>query len=69
MQAGRVIVMDDGKVVMDGKPREIFSQVDKMKGLGLDVPAVTALAHALDMPSEIMTEDEFVNYIKVGQNA
>jgi len=64
VQAGRVIVMDDGKVVMDGKPREIFSQVDKMKALGLDVPAATALAHSLGMPSDIMTNDEFITHIK-----
>jgi len=63
--AGRVIVMDDGLVVMDGPPRDIFRHVDKMKTLGLDVPSVTALAHELrkqgiPMPDDIMTEDEFV---------
>ena len=64
VQAGRVIVMDDGKVVMDGQPREIFSQVEEMKKLGLDVPAATALAHNLGIPKDIMTNDEFVSYYK-----
>ena len=66
VMAGRIIVMDDGNVVMDGPPREIFKHVDKMKSLGLDVPSVTALAHELrkqgiPMPEDILTEDEFVS--------
>jgi len=65
VMAGRVIVMDNGHVVMDGAPREIFKHVDKMKALGLDVPSVTALAHELRkqgiaMPDDVMTDDEFV---------
>jgi len=60
VQAHRVVVMDDGKVEMDGTPREIFSQVERMKTLGLDVPAATALAHSLGMPSNIITNDEFI---------
>ncbi|MCL2421022.1 MAG: energy-coupling factor transporter ATPase [Defluviitaleaceae bacterium] len=67
VKAGRVIVMDKGTVVMDGVPRKIFRQVEKMKGLGLDVPSATALAHALrqqgmEMPDDILTEDEFISH-------
>ncbi len=47
VDADRVYVMDDGKVVMSGKPREIFSQVEKLKELRLDVPQVTELAYEL----------------------
>ena len=47
IDADRVIVMDDGKLVMDGTPREIFSQVEKLKACRLDVPQVTELAYEL----------------------
>ena len=47
IHADRVIVMDKGKAVMQGTPREIFSQVDRLKELRLDVPQVTMLAHEL----------------------
>ena len=45
--ADQVYVMDGGKVVMQGKPKEIFSQVDRLRELRLDVPQVTLLAHEL----------------------
>lgn len=45
--ADRVFVMDEGKVVMQGTPREIFSQVERLKHLRLDVPQVTLLAYEL----------------------
>ena len=45
--ADRIIVMDDGKIVMDGKPREIFSRVRELKECGLDVPQATELAFEL----------------------
>lgn len=62
-QADRVVVMDSGKIVMDDKPKKIFSKVDEIKSLGLDVPQVTELVHSLnidgfDLDSEIITEDE-----------
>ena len=44
VNADRVIVMDDGRIVMDGEPREIFSRVRELKSHGLDVPQVTELA-------------------------
>ena len=43
----KLYVMDDGKLVMSGTPREIFSQVEKLKELRLDVPHVTELAYEL----------------------
>ena len=63
--ADRVIVMDEGKVVMDGTPREIFSQVEKLKSYRLDVPQVTELAYelkqkGLDLPDRILTLDELM---------
>lgn len=64
-QADRVIVMEEGKIVMEGKPREIFSQVEKLKSLGLDVPQMTELAYELiqegiHLPQDILTVDEMV---------
>lgn len=47
VHADKVFVMDKGKVVMNGTPREIFSRVEELKALHLDVPQVTALAHEL----------------------
>lgn len=63
--ADRVVVMEKGKVVLEGSPREVFSQVEKIKGLGLDVPQVTELAYKLrkegiDIPSDILTVEEMV---------
>ena len=43
IDADRVIVMDDGKIVMDGTPSEVFSKVEELKALQLDVPQVTEL--------------------------
>ena len=47
IHADRVFVMDQGKIAMEGTPREIFSQVERLKELRLDVPQVTLLAHEL----------------------
>ena len=63
--ADKVIVMDEGKVVMQGTPREIFSQVDKLKEYRLDVPQVTLLAYELKkagvpLPEGILSVDELV---------
>ena len=65
-QADRIIVMDKGEKVMEGVPREIFSQVEKIKSIGLDVPQVTELAYQLqkegvDISTEILNIDEMVN--------
>lgn len=65
VNADRVIVMEDGKIVLEGTPREVFTQVEKLKILGLDVPQVTDLAHELvkegiSLPADILTVDEMV---------
>ncbi len=65
IHADKVFVMDGGKIAMQGTPREIFSQVEKLKELRLDVPKVTLLAHELKkegvpLPDGILTVKEFV---------
>lgn len=65
VDADRVFVMDKGKVVMQGTPREIFSQVDELKGHRLDVPQITLLADelrksGLPIPAGILTRAELV---------
>lgn len=65
IHANRVFVMDGGRIAMEGTPREIFSQVERLKELRLDVPQVTLLAHelmkrGLDLPKGILTTDELV---------
>ena len=67
--ADRVIVMDKGKVVMQDTPREVFSKVDKLKELRLDVPQVTILAHelkkrGLKLPDGILTTEELSKALK-----
>lgn len=62
-QCDRVVVMDKGSVVLDDTPRAVFSHVEKVKEIGLDVPQVTELAWELrragyDMPEDIITEQE-----------
>ena len=66
--ADRVFVMDDGNVVMQGRPKEIFSQVEKLQELRLDVPQVTLLAHelkkaGLPLREGILSRDELVEEI------
>lgn len=66
--ADKVLVMDEGKVVMQGTPREIFSQVEKLKEYRLDVPQVTLLAYelkksGLPLADGILTVDELVEAI------
>jgi energy-coupling factor transport system ATP-binding protein len=68
VEADRIIVMDQGKVMMEGNPREVFSNVPMMKNIGLDVPQVTELAYELSkggikLPVDILTIDEMVNEI------
>ena len=65
IHADKVFVMDQGKVALQGTPREIFSQVEKLKELRLDVPQVTMLAHELrekelDIPEGILTKEELI---------
>jgi len=65
VDADRVIVMDQGQIVLEGKPKEVFSKVEELKELGLDVPQMTDLANELikegiDLPQDILTVDEMV---------
>lgn len=69
INADKVIVMDDGKIVMQGTPKEIFSKVDELKSYRLDVPQVTELAYELKkegmpIPDGILTIDEFREAIR-----
>lgn len=67
-EADRVIVMDDGHLVMDGTPREIFSRVKELKSYRLDVPQVTELAYELkqagvNLPDGILTIEELTEHL------
>ncbi len=62
-QCDRVVVVDRGKLLMDGLPREVFSRVEELKAVGLDVPQVTELMHSLrraglPVREDIITEEE-----------
>lgn len=66
VNADRVVVMEDGKVTLEGSPKEVFSKVDQLKEIGLDVPQVTLLSHDLNkegikLPKDILTVDEMVS--------
>ena len=68
IDADRVYVMDHGRVVMDGTPREIFSRVEELKQYGMDVPQATMLAEelrkrGLDLPRGILHSEELVEHI------
>ena len=68
IEADRIIVMDDGRIAMDGQPREIFSRVKELKSHGLDVPQVTELAEELreaGMPltDGILSREELVEQL------
>ena len=65
-QANRVVVMDDGKVVLDNTPKEVFSHVETLKKIGLDVPQVTELAYRLQQAGcpvdvHMISEEECVS--------
>ncbi len=66
--ADKVIVMDEGKIVMQGTPREVFSEVETLKKYRLDVPQVTLLAYelkkaGLDLPAGILSIEELVDHL------
>ena len=68
VRGDRVYVIDDGDLVMQGTPKEIFAQVEKLKEYGLDVPQVTETAYLLrkegiDLPEDILTIEEMVGAI------
>lgn len=68
VDADRVIVMEQGKIVLQGTPRQVFSQVEVLKEIGLDVPQVTELAYrlkaeGLDIPLDVLKVEEMVEAI------
>ncbi len=63
VQADRVVVIDGGRMVMDGTPKEVFSQVEKLRGYGLDVPQSTELCHNLGIKEGVLDVDECVDEI------
>ena len=68
IEADRIIVMDDGRIAMDGQPREIFSRVKELKSHGLDVPQVTELAWELKeagipLADGILSREELVEQL------
>ena len=67
-KADRIVVMDKGKLILDGKPRDVFSNVEKIKNIGLDVPQVTELSYELQkvgikIDTRILDVNEMVNAI------
>ena len=63
VKADRVVVMDGGRIVMQGKPREIFSQVEELRSHGLDVPQSTELCNALGLEKSVLNVEECVEEI------
>lgn len=67
-EADRIVVMDKGKVIIEGTPREVFSEVEQIKNIGLDVPQVTELCYELqkegvNIDTKILNVNEMVNAI------
>ena len=67
-RCGRVVVMDDGKIILDASPREVFSQVELLKSVGLDVPQATELVYRLrqagiELPGDIIEVEQCVTAI------
>ena len=68
VKADRVVVMDNGRIVLDGEPRNVFKNVEKLKALGLDVPQATELAYRLKkagfpIADDILDEEECASAI------
>lgn len=68
VKANRVIVVDEGKIILDGSPKEVFTHIDTLKKTGLDVPEATELTHilrkrGLGLPEDILSIDELVENI------
>ena len=66
--ATRILVIDKGQIVMDGKPEEVFSHVEELESIGLDVPEVSRLRlmlaqHGIDMPQNIFTAEAAAEYL------
>ncbi|MCM1101913.1 MAG: energy-coupling factor transporter ATPase [Clostridium sp.] len=72
IHADRILVMDNGKIAMEGTPAEVFAQVERLKELRLDVPQATLLAYelrkrGLDLPRGILTAGELVDALRKGR--
>ena len=63
VKADRVVVMSGGRIVMQGKPREVFSKVDELRSYGLDVPQSTELCRNLGLGDGVLNVDECVELI------
>lgn len=68
INADRIIVLDKGKIKLQGKPKEVFSQVETLKEIGLDIPVMTNLAHELreigyDLPEDLLSIEETADAI------
>ena len=68
VEADRILIMEQGEIVMEGTPKEIFKQVDRIKELGLDVPQVTELVYELrkdgfDLKDDILSVEELVELL------
>lgn len=66
--ADRIIVIDEGDIAIDGIPKDVFVQVEKLRQIGLEVPIITDLAYRLrkqgiNVPKDIITAEEMVNYL------
>ena len=61
--ADRIVVMDSGRIVMDGPPAEVFSQTDKVRECGLDIPQPTELCRLLGLGNAVLSVDECVERI------
>lgn len=64
--ADRIVLMDAGRIVMDGTPHEVFTQTEKVRALGLDIPLAADLAEHLrrggrELPSDIITDEELLH--------
>ncbi|MCI2057889.1 MAG: energy-coupling factor transporter ATPase [Oscillibacter sp.] len=74
VDADRVIVMDDGRVAMDGTPREVFVRVDELRGMGLTVPDTVALLYALrqegvDVPLDALSVEACADAVQAAFSA
>ena len=74
VMADRIIALKDGKVVMDGTPKEVFSDRKRVEEIGLDVPFATSLsdefiARGYDLPKDIISLDELADALsKIRKN-
>ena len=69
VQAKRVVIINKGKIIIDDSPKNVFSDVENIKSLGLDVPQVTYLAHllrnkGLNIRSDVLTVEECAEELK-----